>query len=1067
MNKLYFSFVVFLLALTMNAQSAGSSEYYYYYKNQKVYLTVDKSKVNIITSANFQKNSISNLGFQDFNLETINGSTAKKIGKLESTATLTDAQFNQKLNSLRQKPNIKNIGLYFKTGETTESIGTSNIFYVKLNNASDHTLLQQTATQKGVQIERQIPNMPQWYVISVDNASVGTALKMSNEFYETGLFADVDPAFMFDFYSDSAIENEDQETGNTPPPSTTSPTPCATDPVFALNWNINNTLYNNGIDVRACGAWEVSRGDGIKIALIDSGVQKNHPDLEDNIFTANSYDCLTQTSPSVIWSKHGTEVAGKAAAVRNNGYPIVGVAPEAKLMVVSHNLQSVPGIAAELADGIAWAWQNGADVINCSWGAVVGDYGDPGGLNLVSAVLEEAIIEAMTLGRDGKGSVVVFAAGNTRRITYPAKFHEDILTVGAIRSSGEQAYMEGYYITYPNDPKTYYYYQSAYGDELDVVAPGQGLWATQYNFTNNTGMVYVPSVSTSLAAPHVSGLAALLLAANPCLTRQQVCDIIEQTAQKKRTDLYTYTNTSNRPHGTWNNRMGYGLIDANAAVQMAVQTRGSLDLMIKDSNEDIGEEPNLTSPYTWASPSIWVRNQPDNIEQHQNPIYYLGDPNYVYVRVTNNSCVPFKGGGLLKVYWAKTLTNPIWEADWNGENTLGINGVGPVTGNQIGEMEIPPILPGEDAVLMFEWPVPAPTWYVAMSGGNAWQYSLLARIESEEDIMTFDEVQNTTQNVRNNNNIAQKNVTVVNKYPSKNLGGVIAINSFDIRNALRVDFVSDDKESGRKIFEEAEVWVVLDDVMMNAWLAGGQQTTNIVQRSENLFMITGDGASFDNLNFQTNEIGTLYLHFNFLTQEVTEKSLYTYHVVQRDGSTGEILGGAAYQINKDPRDLFYADGGGDKEVDKNETIVLSAETIGEPAIYNWYDSEGNLIFEGVEFEVSVEVAKKYRLEIIALSDGFKDYVEVEIDLKPNALKQVSPNPATVSTSVVYKINKGESAYLSVTGFYGAGNGISNNYILNIDQTELTLDLSGYPSGMYAVALIVNGQISDTTTLIKQ
>src|SRR5690606_30301117 len=88
MNKLYFSFVVFLLALTMNAQSAGSSEYYYYYKNQKVYLTVDKSKVNIITSANFQKSSISNLGFQDFNLETINGSTTKKIGKLESTATL-------------------------------------------------------------------------------------------------------------------------------------------------------------------------------------------------------------------------------------------------------------------------------------------------------------------------------------------------------------------------------------------------------------------------------------------------------------------------------------------------------------------------------------------------------------------------------------------------------------------------------------------------------------------------------------------------------------------------------------------------------------------------------------------------------------------------------------------------------------------------------------------------------------------------------------------------------------------------------------------------------------------
>src|SRR5690606_29433874 len=124
-------------------------------------------------------------------------------------------------------------------------------------------------------------------------------------------------------------------------------------------------------------------------------------------------------------------------------------------------------------------------------------------------------------------------------------------------------------------------------------------------------------------------------------------------------------------------------------------------------------------------------------------------------------------------------------------------------------------------------------------------------------------------------------------------------------------------------------------------------------------------------------------------------------------------------------------------------------------------------FEGAEFEVSVEVADKYKLEIIALADGFKDYVEIDVELNPNTIKQVSPNPATVSTSVVYKINKGESAYLSVTGFYGAGSGISNNYILNIDQEELTLDLSTYPQGMYAVALIVDGQISDTSTLIKQ
>lgn len=1064
MNKIYLTVVAFVLAITMNAQDS-SSNYYYYYKNQKVYLTLDKSKVNIFTSANFQKNSISNLGFEDFLLEDINGVQSKKIGKLESAMALSDTQFLQKLTSLRQKPQIKNVGLYFKTGDST-SVGTSNLFYVKLNNVSDYTVLQQLATEKGVQIERQIPNISLWYVISVNNSSLGTALDMSNEFYETGLFADIDPAFMFDFYSDFETTTQEETDGNMPPPPSPTPAPCATDPIFVLNWQLNNTLLPGGIDIRACGAWEISRGEGIKIALIDSGVQKDHPDLEDNIFTDSSYDCYTQTSPSVIWDKHGTEVAGIAAAVRNNDYPIVGVAPESKLMVVSHKLQLAPGVSAELADGISWAWQNGADVINCSWGTVAGNYyPDPGSYHLVSALLEDAIIDAMTLGRDGKGSVVVFAAGNTRRMTYPAKFHPDILTVGAIRSSGEQAYMDGAWIEYPNDPEIYYFFQSAYGAELDVVAVGQGMRTTQYNFTNNTGMTYIPSVSTSLAAPQVSGLAALLLATNPCLTRKQVSDIIEQTAQKNRDDLYTYENNPDRPHGTWNERMGYGLINAEAAVQIAEQMRGSLDLMIKDSADDIGEEPNLESSYVWASPSIWVRNQPDNIEVHQDPLYFLGDNNYVYVRVTNNSCMPYKGGDSLKVYWAKTITNLVWEADWNGENTLGINGVGPLTGNKIGEAPIPALFPGEEAVVMFPWAVPAPTWYAAISGGNAWQYGLLARIEAEDDPMAFSEIENTTQNVRNNNNIAQKNVTVINKYPTKNLGGVIGFSPID--EIMDVKFISDNKETGRKIFEEAEVWVVLDDILLDAWLAGGKQGNNIVHRGENLLMITGDDASLNNLNFQNNEIGTLYLHFNFLTKEVTEKTLYTYHVVQKNSSTGEVIGGAVFEINKDPRDLFYADGGGDKQVDKYETIVLSAETIGEPAIYNWYDNEGNLIFEGAEFEVSVEVADKYKLEIIALADGFKDYVEIDVELNPNTIKQVSPNPAAVSTSVVYKINKGESAYLSVTGFYGAGSGISNNYILNIDQEELTLDLSTYPQGMYAVALIVDGQISDTSTLIKQ
>lgn len=202
-----------------------------------------------------------------------------------------------------------------------------------------------------------------------------------------------------------------------------------------------------------------------------------------------------------------------------------------------------------------------------------------------------------------------------------------------------------------------------------------------------------------------------------------------------------------------------------------------------------------------------------------------------------------------------------------------------------------------------------------------------------------------------------------------------------------------------------------------------------------------------------------------LTKEITNKETYKYHVVQRNALNDEILGGETYEIQKNPRDLFYADAGDDKYIDKNELVTLSAETLNEPALYNWYDNQGNLIYEGANFEVSVEEAKKFKLEVIALSDGYKDYIEIEVKINPNRIKTVYPNPSVNHITTTYKINEGDSAYLSLTGFYSSY--ISNNYILDINQTETSIDISSYPLGTYTITLIVNGQVSDTKILIKQ
>src|SRR5690606_38281894 len=185
--------------------------------------------------------------------------------------------------------------------------------------------------------------------------------------------------------------------------------------------------------------------------------------------------------------------------------------------------------------------------INNSWGDQGGQFFN----QLHSALLENAINNALTNGRNGLGTIMVFAAGNhSPAIDYPANSNPNIITVGAITSIGNRSNFSGF------------------GNELDVVAPGSNIISTIPNQATASWD------GTSMAAPHVSGIVALILSVNPNLTFEQVNDIIENTAQK--IGNYNYGNAANRPNGTWNNEMGYGLVDAYASVQQAQQSLVSI-----------------------------------------------------------------------------------------------------------------------------------------------------------------------------------------------------------------------------------------------------------------------------------------------------------------------------------------------------------------------------------------------------------------------------------------------------------------------------------------------------------
>ena len=505
--------ISFLFLLTFSFANAQNN--YYYYKGNKVSLTLNKNQLTISTFDGFKTSSIGNQNFKKVNFiyEKSKASQNKiKYAQLEFKKNITDKEYSQKLNSLRDNPNIKSVMPNYIT-INGKKIGMSDYFYVKLKDINDISKLEQLANSKNVEIIEQNKFMPLWYTLRCKKDTKDNTLITANAFYETGLFSSATADFLYDDIL------------------------CANDEDFDQLWGLNNTL-NPNIDINACDAWTITEGSSINVAVLDQGIELTHDDLEGNI-SPISYDTESNSSPSQVFGNHGTHVAGTIAAIKDNTLQVVGVAPQATLISVSNSLAGTPNSRIRRADGINWAWQNGADIISNSWGSAV-QYD----------VIDDAIENALENGRDGKGCVIVFATGNDfGNVAYPANSNPNILAVGSITSTGVRSDF------------------SNFGNELDVVAPGSGILST---ITGNSIDTFD---GTSMATPHVAGIAALVLSINPDLSAEDVNDIIESSAQK--VGGYIYFNTPNRGNGNWNNEMGYGLVNAFEAVQMAINYNGN------------------------------------------------------------------------------------------------------------------------------------------------------------------------------------------------------------------------------------------------------------------------------------------------------------------------------------------------------------------------------------------------------------------------------------------------------------------------------------------------------------
>lgn len=314
------------------------------------------------------------------------------------------------------------------------------------------------------------------------------------------------------------------------------------------------------------------------VAVLDHGLELNHPDF--NNISPISFDTETGLAPSQVRGPHGVAVAGVIGATTNNGLGVAGIAPNVQLMSISNNLILEPLISQRLSNGINFAWQNGAAVINNSWGH-----------NAITQqeLINDAINNAVTQGRGGLGTIVVFASGNdnSSTISFPSN-NANVIAVGAIGRTASRASF------------------SNFGTGLDVVAPGVEITTTDrqgtagFNTAVSPGGDVTTVDGTSFAAPQVAGIAALILSINPNLTLQQVRNIIQSTTDKVGGVTYTI-NAGEQAGLTWNNQMGYGRVNAFSAVQAALPTiSGSSFVCTSGSQFTLNNMP-VGATATWTA----------------------------------------------------------------------------------------------------------------------------------------------------------------------------------------------------------------------------------------------------------------------------------------------------------------------------------------------------------------------------------------------------------------------------------------------------------------------------------
>ena len=833
--------------------------------------------------------------------------------------------------------------------------------------------------------------------------------------------------------------------------------------------HLNKQWYLSAIN--AFDAWTISCGNAnIVVAILDSGVDWLHQDLgrgndnHDNIHTNSNEDIWidindpqtgnkidddknmliddwkgwnydNNTNNTITSNYHGTFVAGIIGAKTNNNLGIAGIVGGNNSIggrIIPYCVGVQSPISSILDDAIIDAIDKGARIIQLS-------------LTIpFSQSVEDAIQYAIN-----NNAIIVCASGNSgaTSVGYPSS-NSNVIAVGAIQQNLSRVFF------------------SNYGDNLDIVAPGVDIYSTKL------ANAYDYSDGTSFASPQVSGVAALILSVNPNLTGQEVRDIIEKTAQKVRPDLYNYQSDQSHPNGTWNNEMGYGLVDAYAAVKMAKIPDTPADLLIRDYVGDDGEEPSY-DPNDWLYKLL--QHNPDikllDIDTQQ-PIHSIGMYKkkncYIAVNIKNIGGKTTEGNGKERLHLFSQsyliTTLPKYVLPYYERLT-------PTKGLPIGKLAY-----NEQKVAagLFNWELPekkliatAERLKEAFPSVNnpIWGFDILA-IADENGNSIIKSTADTVFIAHGAEDIARRyNSAAMGYWQRRTLWDDIfnqiirilptANKPFSLSLSQPVDI-----KRGR-IKDFAEVNILLSNSLMTKLITAGNPKIKVIDQNRVRLLSADAKLEFRPMSNDRDDYfaGVEVKFFSDLLPQINSFDFGLSYSEQ--GKEPEMV---HFTAIRNSSVYFKAQAEASKtQVAGNETVTLTATNIGDEATYTWYNRSGNVIGTGTSITTVPTATDTYTLEVEREDNGYKSYCEVEVVALAGKIVSLSPNPAHSTLTVKYKLP--DNAVIASIQITNIQNNISKTYAISTTATEKTISLEGLSVGSYIVKLIADGKTLHSQNLL--